>query len=195
MADKQHKTTVNETENVMTEETELVEGEVQSGKALIKWEPENIELIYGVTVDPGWSEEDFQNALFTVAPYTKVKTTKVDDDIIGHRMTVAGAATHDVEVTAPAGLVDVNTGALLETVTRPRTIFKIVAIDGERLRKPMMLSFVSVSIFNEMKRLYYKRYGLLDWAVEVDMIFSRQPAKVGNVYIITPVRKQVNAPQ
>ena len=188
MSDKQHKTTVEPTDNTMTEETEIVEGEI-ARTAIIKWEPENFDLIYGLNVNPAMPEEEFQSLLFSVAPYTKVKTDKLMNHL-GERLTIAGAATHDAEVTAPAGMVNVHTGEALETIVRPRTIFKVVAIGGERLKKPLKVSCVAVSIFNEMKRLYYKRYGFLDWRVEIDMIFNQQPAKVGNVYVITPVRPE-----
>lgn len=131
-------------------------------KELQIWKPQGIMLLGHMEVPADMPEEDFLEIVRLVQRYTGDFVNV--DSYIGKVIEVAGMIVHDAELpnNQEHPYVDNETGEVPDVVIRPRTVLKVVGVDGKP-KDEFYMGFVSAKVAQEAKNIWIPRYGPGDW--------------------------------
>lgn len=153
--------------------------------AITTWQPQAIEMVYGVTISDDMPEDQYRRAMAIITSWTKAKTELIDD-YKGKVLTVAGAVIHSVTYQNKQGIAD-RYGEVPEYINGERLIIKVVRVEGIELNNPLMISMSANVVGKDFKELYFKRYGMFNFRdpktglpTTLDLRFKDMRTRSGN---------------
>ena len=150
--------------------------------SVTRYNPQNLEIVYGLEVPEGISLEDFIRIRRVTDRYTKAETQSIDKflntviSVCGCMMHLATFAYNNGPGSPP--IYDADTGELVEQKKAYRQIIKVCAVNGKKV-EPFYISFGSAAIEEELKTSWIPLLGIGDWSRTVNFIVRSVPTKRG----------------